>query len=83
MYPRMITDAKGEGNDKALKTFSYANEVEKIHAALYKKALAELSKTKAVPDYYVCKVCGYTAEGAVPDNCPVCKANRAAFMMAE
>jgi rubrerythrin len=83
MYPQMITDAKDEGNDKALKTFSYANEVEKTHAALYKKSLAELTKTKAASDYYVCKVCGYTAEGEAPDNCPVCKANRAAFMMAE
>ncbi|MDA8424394.1 MAG: rubrerythrin family protein, partial [Nitrospiraceae bacterium] len=39
MYPQMITDAKAEGQDYALRSFSLANEVEKVHAALYKKAL--------------------------------------------
>jgi rubrerythrin len=84
MYPRMIADATAEGNQKALRTFTLANEVEKVHAALYKKALENLGNGKGKNlDYYVCKVCGYTAEGGVPDNCPVCKAGRAAFMKAE
>jgi len=34
MYPQMIVDAKAEGKDGALKSFNYANEVEKVHAAL-------------------------------------------------
>jgi rubrerythrin len=83
MYPQMISDAKSEGNDRALKTFNLANEVEKVHAALYKKALEDLGKTSTVFNYYVCKVCGYTAEGAAPDQCPVCKAGKVAFSRAE
>ncbi len=83
MYPQMIADAKAESNDRALKTFNYANEVEKIHAALYQKALSELAKTKETFDYYVCRVCGYTAEGEAPDTCPVCKSGKVAFMKAE
>jgi rubrerythrin len=83
MYPQMIADAKAEGNQNALRTFNYANEVEKIHAALYKKALANLGKTKDVFDYYVCSVCGYTAEGEAPDECPVCGSKKAAFRKAE
>jgi rubrerythrin len=79
----MISDAKSEGNDRALKTFNLANEVEKVHAALYKKALEDLGKTTTVFNYYVCKVCGYTAEGAAPDQCPVCKAGKVAFSRAE
>lgn len=83
MYPQMIADAQAEGNQNALRTFNYANEVEKIHAALYKKALADLGKTKEVYDYYVCQICGYTAEGEAPDNCPVCKARKESFRKAE
>jgi rubrerythrin len=82
MYPQMIADAKAEGFDGALKSFNYANEVEKIHAALYKKALANLGKGMDT-DYYVCSVCGYTAEGGAPDICPVCGSTKKAFMKAE
>jgi rubrerythrin len=82
MYPRMIADAKAEANDKALRTFNWANEVEKVHAALYQKALDKLGKNGDF-DYYVCQVCGYTAEGEAPDDCPVCKAKKQAFRKAE
>ncbi len=82
MYPQMITDAKAEGQDYALRSFSLANEVEKVHAALYKKALESLGQNIVV-DYYVCSVCGYTAEGEAPDDCPVCKAKKKAFRKAE
>jgi rubrerythrin len=78
MYPGMIEDAKAEGHKAALSSFNYANEVEKIHAELYKKALDTLGKN-AEMDYYVCQVCGYTAEGEPPDECPVCKARKQAF----
>jgi rubrerythrin len=78
MYPQMIEDAKQEGQSGALRSFNFANEVEKIHAALYQEALDNLGKKEAV-DYYVCKVCGNTVEGEPPDECPVCKAKKAAF----
>lgn len=78
MYPPMIEDATTEGNKGAQRTFAYANEVEKIHAGLYQKALDNLGKNPEA-DYYVCQVCGYTAEGEVPDECPVCKAKKQAF----
>jgi len=79
MYPQMIADAKSEGKDGALKSFNYANEVEKVHAALYKKALDNIGRN-ADTDYYVCSVCGYTAEGHAPDECPVCGSKKQAFM---
>jgi len=82
MYPQMITDAKAERQDYALRSFNMANEVEKVHAALYKKALENLGQS-IVADYYVCSVCGYTAEGEAPDECPVCKAKKQAFKKAE
>ncbi len=52
MYPQMISDAKAEGQTGALRSFNYANEVEKVHAALYKKALESLGKGGDT-DYYV------------------------------
>lgn len=78
MYPGMIEDAKAEGNQGALRSFMFANEVEKIHADLYKKALAALGKNADV-EYYVCQVCGNTVENEIPDECPVCKAKKQAF----
>lgn len=78
MYPGMIDAARQEGAKAAERSFTYANEVEKIHAALYQKALDNLGKTEDV-DYYVCSVCGYTCESEAPDKCPVCNAAAKVF----
>ena len=78
MYPAMIEDAKAEDNKGALRSFEYANAVEKVHAGLYQKALDNLDNQE-VTDIYVCSVCGYTCEGGSPDECPVCKAKKKAF----
>jgi rubrerythrin len=79
MYPGMIATAEADGDKKALRTFSYANEVEKVHADLYRKALDNIDGSTDVVCYYVCSVCGYTAENEAPDRCPVCKAAAKAF----
>ncbi len=78
MYPAMIEDARAESIQGALKSFEYANAVEKVHAELYKKALDNLGRNRDA-DYHVCQVCGYTAEGEAPDECPVCKSRKQAF----
>ncbi len=72
MYPEMIETAKKEGNKEAERTFHFANEVEKIHAKLYQNLLENLGKGQENFPYYVCPVCGYTAEKEAPANCPVC-----------
>jgi rubrerythrin len=78
MYPGMIAAAKAEGNKAAERSFVYANEVEKVHAGLYEKAMANLDKQEEV-DYYVCSVCGYTCENEPPEKCPVCNSAAKAF----
>lgn len=78
MYPVMIEEAEAEGNKAALRSFTYANEVEKVHAELYQKALDNLDNPQDV-DYYVCSICGYTCENETPDSCPVCRAKAKAF----
>jgi rubrerythrin len=72
MYPDFIKDAEGENDKKALASFRWAWEVEKVHEALYRKALENLSAKGDAFDYYVCPVCGFTHEGSAPDKCPVC-----------
>ncbi len=79
MYPPMIEQAKAEGDEAAVRTFTYANEVEKVHAALYQKAIENLGKPQENFDYWVCSVCGYTCEKDAPEECPVCKAKKKAF----
>ncbi len=71
MYPEMMEKAKAEKNDAAYQSFHFANEVEKIHADLYSKALANLGQNETV-DYYVCPVCGNTIEKVPPSKCPIC-----------
>lgn len=78
MYPDMIKVAEEEGNKAAVRSFTFANEVEKVHAELYQKALDNLDQQADVT-YYVCSVCGYTCEDEAPESCPVCKAKAKAF----
>ncbi len=82
MYPEMIEAAKAEGHKSAEISFTYANEVEKVHAGLYQEAL-ELLEKYPVQDWYLCKICGYTVAGSPPDSCPVCGANKKAFFKAD
>jgi len=82
MYPEMITEAEEEGNKNAVRSFRFANEVEKVHAELYQKAMDNLDAMAEV-DYYVCSVCGYTCEVEPPEKCPVCNANQNAFFKVE
>lgn len=78
MYPPMIEAAQAEGNKSAVRTFTYANEVEKTHADLYQKALDNPTGLEEC-DYYVCTVCGHTHKKEAPEKCPVCGANSRAF----
>ena len=79
MYPDMIKDAREEGEKAADQSFTWANEVEQIHAGLYRKALDELGQGKDVECYYVCSLCGNTVANEPPDQCPICKAKAKAF----
>lgn len=62
MYPAMIEDAKAENEKAALKSFEFANAVEQIHAKLYQGLLDTLGKPQEEFPYFVCPVCGHTAE---------------------
>jgi len=72
MYPPFVQEAEAGGEKKALTSFRWALEVEKVHEALYSKALESLGDEAPAMDYYVCPVCGYTHAGIPPERCPVC-----------
>jgi rubrerythrin len=72
MYPEMIEAAKAEGQKAAERSFNFANQVEKVHAKLYGGLLDNLGKSQENYPYYVCPVCGFTAEKEPPGTCPVC-----------
>ncbi len=82
MYPGFIEQAEKERKPKAVRTFDWARKVEIAHESLYKSVLDALQGggEPEVKDYYVCQVCGFTAEGGVPDKCPVCGAPAKQFM---
>ena len=85
MYPKYIETAKEEGNKKATWSFDVANKVEKIHAKLFSKAIADLENNRelANTDYYVCEVCGNTVQGVAPEICPICGAPKKEFKLIE
>jgi len=82
MYPEFIEEAKSEGNEQTVMSFSGANQIEKIHEGLYQKALDNLGKNEEV-DYFVCSVCGNTVEGEAPDVCPICGQPKEKFRRVE
>ena len=78
MYPKFLEKAEKEGNKGAVNSFRWALDVEKVHQALYIRALESLKRGEDLPDapMYVCSVCGDTFFGSAPDKCPVCGAVR-------
>ena len=85
MYPGFIEQAKTEGSKEAEVSFDLANKVEKIHHALYEKALKSLEVGESLKDepYFVCQRCGYTVGGQAPEKCPICGAPRSMFKRVE
>ncbi len=85
MYPKMISDAEEENNEAAKIGFHGALEAEKGHAEAYTKALeaVESGKDLEEKELFVCQVCGYTAEGEAPEQCPICKVPKDKFKKIE
>ena len=81
-YGDFIARAEGEGNSNAANMFTWARDVEEVHAKLYEKALEHLLAEEE-PTYYICEVCGYVTDGSIPDKCPVCGSPRDVFFEAE
>lgn len=81
MYPEFIEAARRENQDKALKSFEYANEAEKVHGKTYEDLQAAVAEGKDAGDLEInlCPVCGWVGRGEAPDRCPICKAAAKVF----
>lgn len=81
MYPAFIEVAERERNDRAKRSFEWANRVEEIHHGYFEEALAAVREGKQFEEatYYVCQVCGNTVTGQPPEQCPICGASASAF----
>ena len=85
MYPEYLEVAGEEGENQASWSFNIANQVEKIHAGLYKAAAEAIKNGNDLKqvDYYVCQVCGNTVENEPPEKCPICNAPAKSFLKIE
>jgi rubrerythrin len=85
MYPAFIADARQERDQKAEKSFTWANNTEKKHAQFYSTALKALqnSDEKSLSSRYaVCPVCGNTYEaGKMDQKCSFCLTGKDKFVM--
>ena len=78
-YNNFIKKAWESGEKEAALHFTQSRDVEETHANLYKNALDTMMEEKEVY-YHVCTVCGYVAENALPEECPVCQAKQEKFV---
>jgi len=84
MYPPMYEQAVAEGH-KAKRMFGFAVEAEKVHAALYKKALEAVKNGEDIKetDVWLCPVCGHIELGTPPDNCPICNVKASMYVQVD
>jgi len=78
-YDGFVKMAEQAGDKPALLHFSQSRDVEETHANLYKQAMNHFMEERETT-YYVCKICGYVADGILPDECPVCGAKSKMFV---
>ena len=77
-YDHFVKMAEQVGDKPSLLHFSQSRDVEETHAKLYKQAMNHFMEERETV-YHVCKVCGYVADGVLPDECPVCGAKKDQF----
>lgn len=78
LYPTFLTTAVSLFDSTAIRSFHWALEADKSHARLYSDAVARINASgktgwaSARHDFFICALCGYTAENPEAENCPAC-----------
>ncbi|HAP31663.1 MAG TPA: rubrerythrin [Firmicutes bacterium] len=82
MYPRFIATAAAEKEDKARKSFEFANEAEKVHGKTFVALKATVASGKDLEDgeIFLCPICGWVGTGESPKSCPICNAAAKVFI---
>jgi rubrerythrin len=81
MYPAYMAVAWEQSERNVIRTFRYALEAEKIHAALFTKAKEAVEAGNDMPldTVQICEICGHTHLGEAPGTCPVCNRGKEVF----
>ncbi|HOG11351.1 MAG TPA: ferritin family protein [Smithellaceae bacterium] len=70
-------------SEKTVAEIAYDRFVKMAEQAGDKQALLHFSQSHFMEErqtvYHVCKVCGYVADGVLPEECPVCAAKKDQF----
>ena len=78
LYPMFLSAAVPLFDSMAVRTFDWALEADKSHARLCSSVIARLNANGgsgwayARHDFFVCGLCGYTAQSREAENCPAC-----------
>ena len=74
MYPEFIDAAREEDQSRALKSFEFANEAEKVHGGIFSEMLSKVKEgqDQSVADVSLCPVCGWVGLDDIPERCPIC-----------
>ena len=86
MYPAFVQVATLQQEKSCVRSFQFALEAEKTHAALFTEARERVLAGKDFDEkkVHVCDICGYTLTGdQVEDDCPICKAKPERFICFE
>lgn len=82
IYPEFVRQAEQDQNRPAAVGFRHAMDAESFHGKLYKNAIDHMLEERATT-YHICGICGYVADGKLPDECPVCGAKPGEFFQVE
>ena len=82
MYPVYLNAAEFQGENGAKRSFHFALEAEKIHAAMFQEAQDHARKGEDMPleSVHICPVCGHTVLDEAPDRCPICGAKKEMYV---
>jgi len=78
LYPTFLNSAVSLFDSTAIRSFTWALEADKSHVRLYNDAIARMNSTgrsgwaHSKHDFFVCSLCGYTAQNPESENCPAC-----------
>lgn len=77
LYPTFLTAAVSLFDSTAVRSFHWALEADKSHARLHSEVMRRLNGegsgwARESHEFFVCALCGYTAESPALENCPAC-----------
>ena len=78
LYPTFLKAAVPLFDSTAVRSFHWALDADKSHERLFSDAVARLNADAGAQwahqrhDFFVCALCGYTAQSREAENCPAC-----------